>query len=166
MSTASVLHGNKEFVWSQAPTADVQGYLAERYSAEILRNFEIIEPVITMVEPQGADEIKEPKKIESEKIDEDEIRKPEVSEFCLKHGLRKYLSDAIKLINKCFPSIQEFHIEVEKDPETEEEWITLAVTIQGEVDEVLKDYNDYISLFVSEVPWPERDKIRLSYNIV
>ncbi|MBI5560182.1 MAG: hypothetical protein HY883_02795 [Deltaproteobacteria bacterium] len=149
---------------SQAQTADIPVDYKEA-SLGILTIYPIY-PLITIVESQRGNEIKETKKDESDKIDEDEIRKPEVSQFCLKHGLKEYLSSAIKLIKKCFPSIQEFHTEVEKDPETEEEWLTLAVTIRGEVDEVLKDYNDYISLFVSEVPWPERDKIRFSYNIV
>ena len=121
-------------------------------------NFTVVWPIIKIIQLV--------EKIGSKKIDEDETSKPEVLQFCRKHGLMKYLSDAIKLIENCFLSIQEFHIEVEKDPETEEEWLTLAVTIQGEVDKVLKDYNGYISLFVSKVPWPERDKIRLSYNIV
>src|SRR3972149_12121725 len=86
---------------SQSQTADIPiDYedLAKRYSAEIRPDFKKaslgipiygipIYPLITIVESQRVDEIKETKKIESEKVDEDEIRKQDVSEFCLKHGL-------------------------------------------------------------------------------
>jgi len=42
----------------------------------------------------------------------------------------------------------------------------LEVTLQEHEDQVLAAYDCYTSQWVSTVPWPERQKIRLSYNIL
>ena len=57
-------------------------------------------------------------------------------------------------------------IREEKDKEIDEEWITLDVTIEGEIEEILDKYDKYTDNFVYEIPWPERDRIRFIYNIV
>lgn len=62
--------------------------------------------------------------------------------------------------------MQELHLQPEHDPETSEEWLVLDVTIQGDEEKVLDAYGRYIDRWVSAVPWPERNKIRLSYNII
>jgi hypothetical protein len=80
--------------------------------------------------------------------------------------LLRYLPVAIDLIGRCFSSIQDLHLQLEQDPEVGEEWLVLDVTIQGEVEEVLNEYDNYTDHWVSSVPWPERDKIRLSYNVI
>lgn len=91
---------------------------------------------------------------------------PEIIEFCSRERITSYLPTAINSIERNFPSISELKIEVEQDPETDEEWLVLNVTIRGEVDEVLSQYDKYIDYWVSTVPWPERQKIRLLYNII
>ena len=77
-----------------------------------------------------------------------------------------YLPIAIDLIEACFSSIQELHLQPEQDPETGEEWLVLDVTIQEDEEKALDAYNRYIDHWISAVPWPERNKIRLSYNII
>ena len=91
---------------------------------------------------------------------------PEIIEFCSRERVTSYLPSAVNSIERNFPTISELKIEVEQDPETEEEWLALNVTIRGEVDEVLDNYDKYINYWVSTVPWPERQKIRLLYNII
>jgi hypothetical protein len=91
---------------------------------------------------------------------------PEILQFCSRQRILGYVPTAINLLGRSFPSISELKIDLEKDPETGEEWLVLNVTIQGEVDEVLNNYDNYTIHWVSLVPWPERHKIRLSYNII
>lgn len=54
----------------------------------------------------------------------------------------------------------------EEDPETGERWLLIAVTVFGEVGEILEQYERYTEQWVDAVSWPERDKIRLSFNII
>jgi hypothetical protein len=91
---------------------------------------------------------------------------PEIIEFCSRERITSYLPSAINSIERNFPTTSELKIEVEQDPETDEEWLVLNVTTRGEVDEVLNHYDKYINYWVSTVPWPERQKIRLLYNII
>jgi hypothetical protein len=91
---------------------------------------------------------------------------PEIVEFCSRERITSYLPTAVNSAEKNFPTISELKIEVEQDPETEEEWLVLNVAIRGEVDEVLNNYDNYVNYWVSTVPWPERQKIRLLYNII
>ncbi len=53
-----------------------------------------------------------------------------------------------------------------KDPETGKKWVLVSINVHGDVEEVLNQYEGYIEDWVSSVPWPQRDKIRLSFNIV
>ena len=86
--------------------------------------------------------------------------------FCSQQGVLSYLSIAIDLIRTCFPSLQELYPQREQDPETGEEWLMLNVVIRGDEGQILDAYDRYTDLWVSAVPWPERNKIRLSYNII
>jgi len=91
----------------------------------------------------------------------------EVLSFCSNTGILNYLYKAIDIAEKCFDTtIKKRETELEQDPETGEKWIAINITIEGEVEDFLTKYDDYISNWVSATPWPERDKIRLSYNIV
>jgi hypothetical protein len=90
----------------------------------------------------------------------------EVMHFCAKHGILPYLSIAIDLIKTCFSSLQDLHLQPEQDPETGEEWLGVDVTLQGNQEQVLAAYDKYTDDWVSAVPWPVRQKIRLSYTLV
>ena len=81
-------------------------------------------------------------------------------------GIKDYLFIAIDLVKKHFPTFQDISISLEKDQEIDEEWIVLDVTIEGEIEEVLDKYDKYTENFVYEIPWPERERIRFSYNII
>jgi len=91
---------------------------------------------------------------------------PNVLQFCHREGVFQYLLIAIELAQKHFPSIYGKQIELEQDPDTGEEWIILDVTIDGEVAKLLKNYDRYTDDWISSVPWPERTKVRFSYNII
>jgi hypothetical protein len=55
---------------------------------------------------------------------------------------------------------------LEQDPETGEEWLVLDVTLQEDVDAVLAHCDVYTDRWITQTPWPERDKIRLVYNVM
>ena len=91
---------------------------------------------------------------------------PDALAYCLQHGLRHYLLLAIDLIHQCFSSVDACHLRLEQDPETGEEWLVLDITLQEDVEEVLANCDAYTDRWVSQVPWPEREKIQLVYNVI
>ncbi|MCK4823532.1 hypothetical protein KA005_47715, partial [bacterium] len=66
---------------------------------------------------------------------------------------------------KSFTSLQDFNLSPEKDLETGEEWLLLDVNVKGNIEKILDQYDYYTNNWIASVPWPIRDKIRLSYNI-
>jgi hypothetical protein len=89
-----------------------------------------------------------------------------VEEFCLQNNISSYLLVACRLINKCFPGVQDIRVELEQDLEGEDQWIVLRFSIADEMDRVLEMYDRYTNLWVSSVSWPERGKIRLSFDVI
>jgi len=91
---------------------------------------------------------------------------PEVIAFCFRLGILHYLPDVIDLIKKSFTSLIELTVEREEDPEIDDEWLVFNIFVKETVDQILADYDGYTSRFISLIPWPDSNKIRLSYNIV
>jgi hypothetical protein len=85
--------------------------------------------------------------------------------FSQQHGLQRYIDTAIILIGKCFQSLITASLKLERDPESDEEWLAFDLTIQGSVDSILSAYNKYTERWISMVPYPQRDKIRLAFDI-
>lgn len=90
----------------------------------------------------------------------------EILHFCSRQGIIKYLPTAIDLLERRFSSIKDVHMQEGQDPETGEEWLTLNFTIQGQIDEVLDKYDKYTDEWNSLVPWPDREKVRIAYNVI
>lgn len=86
----------------------------------------------------------------------------EIIEQSDKWGIKEYLITAISLVNKHFPSFHDITFSLQRDYEIDDEWITIDVSIDGDIEEELDSYDKYTENFVYEIPWPERDKIRLS----
>ena len=89
----------------------------------------------------------------------------ELANFCSAHGLLSYIPVAVELIERCFPSLQELRLLHEQDPETDEEWLVLDITLQGDEEPVLEANDRYTDSWVAAVPWEIQQKVRLSYNI-
>jgi hypothetical protein len=90
----------------------------------------------------------------------------EATAFCEVHSLKGHLLKAVELAKKYFSSLAAITADVEQDPESDEKWITLIVTVSGTADSILASYNDYSSEWVSSVPSPDRYAIRISFNII
>lgn len=87
-------------------------------------------------------------------------------DFCIRHDLSFYLSMAIGLMRDSFPSLKRFSLQLELDPDTSEEWILIDFDVKGEIEEILEEYDRYTDRWVKAAPWPQRDKIRTSFNIL
>jgi hypothetical protein len=87
-------------------------------------------------------------------------------EYYLRQGLRQDLLTAIELMRQCFVKVHAYRLRLEQDPETGEEWLVLDVTLQEDVDAVLAHCDIYTDRWIAQTPWPERDKIRLVYNVM
>ena len=90
----------------------------------------------------------------------------ELAQFCSTHHLLIALQESVQLIKACFPSIRNLELGLEQDPETAEEWLVIEIEVAGEIEEILERYDRYTEAWVKLASWPERDKVRLSYNII
>jgi hypothetical protein len=86
--------------------------------------------------------------------------------FCLTHGILDYVEKAEAIIGRNFRDDCHVYTEIMKDPDIDEEWLVINVEVQGSVEEVLDMYDKATEEWVAEIPWPERDKLVLSYTIV
>jgi tetratricopeptide (TPR) repeat protein len=89
-----------------------------------------------------------------------------VYDFSEQHGLMGHLGTAVKLLKDCFARAKATRLKLEHDPETEEEWLVVEFEVSGKIEDILNSYDNYTDLWISSVPWPEREKIRLSYIAV
>jgi hypothetical protein len=89
----------------------------------------------------------------------------EAEGFCETNGLEKQLQMAIDLAKKCFPSLGRLSADVEHDPDSDDKWITLVVTLTGIADEILSACNNYSSEWVACVPSSQRYMIRVSLEV-
>ena len=72
----------------------------------------------------------------------------------------------MELIERCFPSLQDLRLLHEQDLETDEEWLALDITLQGDQEPILEAYDRYTDGWVATVPLAVQQKVRLSYNRV
>jgi len=88
-----------------------------------------------------------------------------IADLSIQKSLRKYLQKALHIIYQSFPLIRVVRLIQEQDPETDEEWTLIDITVDGEIEEVLDSYDDYVKKWVSSAPLAVRENIRLSYSI-
>ena len=90
----------------------------------------------------------------------------EARNFCNRHNLLKYIPIVSDIIKRSFFNISSIDTEVLQDPDSDSQWFVINVEVSGDVDTVLDMYDRYAEEWVSRVPWPDRDKISLSYSII
>jgi hypothetical protein len=86
--------------------------------------------------------------------------------FCSEHSLIWYLQLIEDLISEHFPTVQKISFSLDYDPETSDKWVNADIEISGDVSQVIEWEDSFITEWVSQVPYPERDKIRLSCDIM
>jgi hypothetical protein len=90
----------------------------------------------------------------------------EVLLFCSRWQIFHMFQRALRLVQQSFHDLRSIEVQVEGDPESEEEWLVILVKLHCEIEAVLSMYDIYTKGFVRTVPWPVRDKIRLVYDLV
>jgi len=90
----------------------------------------------------------------------------EVIQFCSHHRIFGYLQLAVNLVHECFPSAADVSVEMESDPESDDEWLLMTAQLRERIEAVLRQYDTYTRRFIGSVPWPQRNKIRFNYDLV
>lgn len=94
------------------------------------------------------------------------IQDDEVILFCRNESLIKYLGLTESLIRKHFSTARKISFSLEYDPETSEKWVIADAKISGEIDQIIEWEDNFVRDWVASVPYPEREKIRLSCDII
>lgn len=94
------------------------------------------------------------------------IQDDEVILFCQDQSLIKYLGLAENLIKKHFSTACKITFYLKYDPETSDKWVGVDTEISAEIDQVIEWENNFVQEWVASVPYPEREKIRLSCDII
>lgn len=90
----------------------------------------------------------------------------EVLSFCSRWQLFHFFQQALRFAQQSFHDLTNIQVQVEGDPESEDEWLIIIVELHCEIGKVLGMYDAYTKGLVRAVPWPARDKIRLVYDFV
>jgi hypothetical protein len=90
----------------------------------------------------------------------------EVIQFCSHYRIFGYLRLAVKLVHECFPSVADVSVEMERDPESDDEWLLMTAQLRERIEAVLRQYDTYTRRFIGSVPLPQRNKIRFNYDLV
>ena len=86
--------------------------------------------------------------------------------FCAECSLIKYLGLAERLIREHFTTVHKISFSVEYDPETTDQWVSVDIEVFGEIDQVIAWEDEFVKEWVATVPYPERNMIRLSCDII
>ena len=90
----------------------------------------------------------------------------EVLAFCHEKKILEEAGKAVDLAKRVFRS-NTLRLEIQSDPEGEGSWLTIEVSVRGRsVDDVLATYRQYKRELTDLVLRPQRDAIRIIYNIV
>jgi len=89
----------------------------------------------------------------------------DVLQFCEQEGILEYLRLADELIARHFPSASALAVEMQVDPETGDEAAIVRPRVSGTVDDLLKRSQRYTADWVAQVPWPQREKISITYDV-
>ena len=87
------------------------------------------------------------------------------TEFCYKHQLFPYLDLACELAQKTFRLARIISIEKKEDHEFPDEWVSIAVSAEGPVDEILDAYDRYTWAWLNAVPADSQRKVRMALGV-
>lgn len=88
---------------------------------------------------------------------------PEVQQFCIEHNLSEALDLAQVFVKRCFSGIRAIKLRLVVDPEDDEKWIEINITVP-DTTVFLTEYNNYTRLLVAEIPWPKRNMLRFNFS--
>lgn len=89
----------------------------------------------------------------------------EVKAFVGSRNLKSEIGRTIRLIYDYFPPGIVISLDVETDPEAEEECLVVDVKTWGGADVALRAYNGFVKEWVVAVPPAVRDAVRVTFNL-
>jgi len=89
----------------------------------------------------------------------------EVADFCREHDILNELKSTIKLASSSFKEITALDLEVVPNPELDEQWVRITISVRESVDEILDSHRAFLTSFVKQIPFPQNEFIRISYDI-
>jgi len=89
----------------------------------------------------------------------------DVQSFIARHALGPHINSALRLIAERFngPAVT---MKTMQDPEFADEWVSLHVSVTGELNAILDAYDAFTCAFVATIPPELIGKIRLSLGTV
>jgi hypothetical protein len=85
--------------------------------------------------------------------------------FCLRHAILAEAQQAVDVAQQSFPAANCITLRLEQDPECDEEWLDIHITVQDEIDRFLASFEQCKNQWVAKIPWQALRFIRLSYTL-
>lgn len=76
------------------------------------------------------------------------------------------VSSVLSLIRRHFSMLINMRVVNGSDPEIEEDYLEIILYVVGDIDTFFEEYDRFLDDFVNVIQWPERDKIRVTYNFI
>ena len=89
----------------------------------------------------------------------------DVHQFCIENKISESLDLAHKFVKHCFSGIQALKLRLVVDPEDDEKWVEINITVP-DTDNFLIEYNNYTRLLVAEIPWSKRNMLRFNFSFI
>lgn len=88
----------------------------------------------------------------------------DIVDYAENYGLYDYLQFAIESIKSIYGQDVKMIVNIENDPEINEDWINVVIQTDGEVRAIVDKFDHFIELWVQHVRWPQRRMIRFSFS--
>ena len=86
--------------------------------------------------------------------------------YCAKHQILSQLKTAVDLAETHFHPVNHLSVGVETDPDVEEDFLVIDVSVAMDADEVLRRKQAYTRAWLNAAPADQRERIRLLYHIL
>jgi hypothetical protein len=90
----------------------------------------------------------------------------EVVEFCERAGALDDLRAAVSLAHEYFPDAQGLNAELVRDPDSDDAWVSVTITVAGDVAAIAARDDAYTDRWIARTPWPRTYRIRHAIDIV
>lgn len=90
---------------------------------------------------------------------------PDAGDYCQRHNLRAFLDIAIEIATRIFAPVEPMSVELEIDPESDEQKLLLNVVSQGSMEAALERYRAFLDEWTEAVTPDVMLQITLMYDI-
>jgi len=90
---------------------------------------------------------------------------PQVQGFCQTHGITPHLAELLHAVSDSFDLSAPPQLSLGTDPETDEQWLEIGVSVRGEPDAILGALDHFMDRWLAIAPPGVRDRVRLVYDV-